>query len=78
MCWGTTTKWLETRTRAVKLPPPPNPRQGRVDAVQEGGSRERKKRRDWALQQEWATSAGAAHVCSIPCFTEFLLQCPLG
>lgn len=69
---------LGTRIRVVKLSPPPNRRRRRVDGMQEGEPRERDKHRDWALQQQSATSAGTAHFASIPCFTGFLLQCPLG
>lgn len=42
----------------------------------EGEPRERDG--DWALEQQSATSAGTVRFASIPCFTGFLLQCPLG
>ena len=55
-----------------------NPSERSVGTVQEGEFRERDRHKDWVLLQGLSTSAEAVHFSSIPCFTEFLLQCPLG
>lgn len=55
-----------------------NPSQRSGGAMQEKGSRERDRHKDWVLLQGSGTSAGTVHFSSTPCFTEFLLQCPLG